>query len=180
MLSLDDIVVADMSVDHGSRKPRITIERVMDVVRLGSVLRSQSLGEVALGAARSIVPHAAPSCQPAPVDAATLPSRAAMQRARIRLDAGAMLCHRWLWSRVRGVAFRYLAYDASPQRGVEVFATVERAVTLLSNDNTGPVFAVCQRRLPLVTLGQGRTTLGDKLLAHVHQTMLEHGPRQDT
>ena len=43
----------------------------------------------------------------------------------------------------------------------------------------GPIAAVLERRLPLVTLGHGRTPLEDKLQAHVHQTWLENKPRAD-
>ena len=70
--------------------------------------------------------------------------------------------------------FRYLAYDASPQRGIELFATVERVVTV---DACGNTVLVRERRLPLVTLGHGRASLSDKIQAHVYQTWLEYGSR---
>ena len=57
---------------------------------------------------------------------------------------------------------------------------MERVLTVLRTDKADPVPTVLQRRLPLVTLGRGRTTLRDKLHAHVHQTWLEYGPRGDT
>ena len=178
--SVSDGDLPDTALDHGSRLALIPIQRVMDGLRLGSVLRSQRLGEVALGAASAIVPRSAAPAAPALVRTMTLPSRATLQRARVRLEVGARLCHRWLWTRERRPSIRYLAYDASPQRGVEIFATVERVLTVLSNDGRGPVSAVHERRLPLVTLGHRRTTLEDKVQAHVRQTWLEYGPRADT
>ena len=44
-----------------------------------------------------------------------------------RLDYAAMLARR-AWYRQNGPTFRYLAFDASPQRGLEIFVTVERVV----------------------------------------------------
>ena len=69
--------------------------------------------------------------------------------------------------------FRYIAYDASPQRGVEIFADVERIIYV---DAFGANAAVRDRRLPLATLGHGRCSLLDKVQAHIHQTWLDYGP----
>ena len=122
----DGHLVPDTALDHGSRVARIPIQHVMDGLRLGSVLRSQRLGQAALGAASAIVSRSAQLAAPVPVCTVTLPSRVTLQqRARVRLDVGAMLCHKWLWARERRSCFRYLAYDASPQRGLAILATVE-------------------------------------------------------
>ncbi|MFM7989293.1 MAG: hypothetical protein ACKPKO_59265, partial [Candidatus Fonsibacter sp.] len=90
-----------------------------------------------------------------------------------RLDVAATFCRRWLLSRERNQVFRYLAYDALPQGGVEVLAPVERVLTLT---HAGHPPLVQERRLPWVTLGHGRTTLFDKLQSHFHQVWLEYGP----
>ena len=44
-----------------------------------------------------------------------------------RFDIANMLYHRWWHDRSRP-ALRYLAYDASPKQGTELFATVERVL----------------------------------------------------
>ena len=110
-------------------------------------------------------------------DNASLPIRTKLHRARVPLDVTAMLLNRWEFARETRQIFRYIAYDASPQRGVELFATVERVLTV---DECGNTALVRERRLPLVTLGHGRASLCDKIQAHVHQTWLEYGPRLTT
>ena len=98
--------------------------------------------------------------------------RGALRRSRPRLDIAAMLWHRMTNPLRRGAAFRYVTFDASSQRGVEIFASSERICTFDTE-----FFVTCQRRrLPLVVLGHGRVSLGDKLQAFVHQTWLEYGP----
>ena len=174
----DEPVRDDSAVGHGSRLPRIDLPRVMHAVTLGAALTSQRLGDGVLSAARVILENAGlGSDTPAPDSRPSLPSRQTLQRARVRLDVAAMLCHRSLWQRECRRVFRYVAYDASPQHGVEVFATVERVLTLPAN---AAAPSVHERRLPLVTLGHGRFTLADKLQAHVHQTWLDYGPRART
>lgn len=79
-----------------------------------------------------------------------------------------------------GRCFRCLACDASPQRGLEVFETVERRV----NRNevnicvaSGAAHSqVLQRRRSSVPLGSGRMSFSDKRQAHVHQLWLEYRP----
>ncbi len=137
-------------------------------VRFGVALKSQSLGATALQSAASLLTDHSEDTGSAYVGGiVTLPSRATLHRGRVRLDVAAMLWRRWQWGRERRTVFRYVAHDASPQGGVEVFATVERVLTLRS---LGASPEVHKHRLPLVTLGHGRTTLSDKLHAHVHQT----------
>ena len=172
-------LLADSVVGHGSRVQPIPIERVMDGMRLGSCLTSQRLAPTALSVAAVILRRDALDAQSFERDA-ELPSRATLTRGRVRLDVAAMLCRRWHWAREARQVFRYLAYDASPQKGVEIFATVERVLTVLSNDRFSATSAVDERRLPLVTLGHGRTSLEDKVQAHIHQVWLEYGPGQDT
>ena len=156
----------------------LPVQRVVAGVGFGVALKSQTLAAEALEAAISFLnvnsEHAGSAVV---VGSATLPSRATLQRGRVRFDVAAMLWRRFQWACERRVVFRYLAYDASPQGGVEVFATVERVVTLPA---LGAPVEVHERRLPLVTLGHGRTTLSDKVQAHIHQTWLEYGPGLDT
>ena len=102
-----------------------------------------------------------------------LPSRQTLQRARPRLDVSAMLVNRWHFAQDTRFFFRYIAYDASPQKGTELFASVERLI-FVDGEWRHPV--VQERRLPLVTLGHGRFSLPDTLQAHVHPTWLDYGP----
>ena len=81
-----------------------------------------------------------------------------------------MLWYRERFKRTKLLQFRYLAFDASPQNGVEIFATVERFLTVQPG-SFAPL--VEERSLPLVTLGHGRASLLDKLQAHVHQVWLD-------
>ena len=108
-----------------------------------------------------------------------LPHGCTLIRARVRMDVAAMLAHR-SWYKENGPTFRYLAYDASPQHGVEIFATVERVIRradlAASCGDLGQLPSVLERRLPLAVLGSGRMSLADKAQAHIHQVWLEYGP----
>ena len=108
---------------HGTRVPPLLAARVVEGLRLGSALRSQRLANAAMAAAQGLLCDPF-SGTPSVSRTGLLPSRQTLQRGRLRLDVAAMLCRRWLWSRERRPVFRYLSYDASPQGGVEVFATV--------------------------------------------------------
>ena len=183
----DTDLAPDSARGHGTRVTRVPIQRVMDGVRFGSVLTSQRHGGVALRAASAILSVEAPGAavvERVALVTRLLPSRQTLQRARVCLDVGAMLYRRWLRARETRPVYRYIAYDASPQQGVEIFATVERVVTVLGSDMIGAALAVSiivdERRLPLVTLGHGRFALADKLHAHVRQSWLKYGPRQHT
>ncbi|MCP4239835.1 MAG: hypothetical protein GY772_04665 [bacterium] len=107
-----------------------------------------------------------------------VPSGTCLLRARPRLDVAAMGLWR-NWYVANGPVFRYVAFDASPQRsGLEVFGAAERV--LRQSDVAGEAdsvtgSAVIRRRLPLVSLGQGRASRADKAEAHVHQTFLDYG-----
>jgi hypothetical protein len=83
-----------------------------------------------------------------------------------------MIWHRERFKRTKLLQLRYLAFDASPQNGVEIFATVERLLTVQPG-SFAP--SVEERSLPLVTLGHGRASLLEKLQAHVHQVWLDYG-----
>ncbi len=115
------------------------------------------------------------------------PTRWTLCRARMRLDIASMLARRGVYVR-EGPFFRFVSFDASPQRpGVEVFASLERTlrqevVALAFADGHWPeqgqhdrCHPVEIRRLPLATLGQGRASLSDKVQAHCHQCWLEYG-----
>lgn len=108
------------------------------------------------------------------------PSKQVLIRGRIRLDVACMLQRRQ-WYAEKGPTFRYLTYDASPQGGLEVFATVEDVVPRA--DVVGRTLEVVDAsvlhrvNLPLVVLGTGRTGLVDKAAAHVHQGWVHYGAR---
>ena len=61
------------------------------------------------------------------VDIASMPSPWTLERATVRLDRAAVLWNRSVASK-RGPVCRYIAFDASPQHGDEIFLTVERVV----------------------------------------------------
>ncbi len=106
------------------------------------------------------------------------PSRYTLSKARVRFDVANMLQCRW-WYRLNRPTFRYITYDASPQRGSEVFASAERIFTRADlRANAHPQVNI--RRLPMVYLGVGRTGAADKLQALMHQTWLEYGPGVDS
>ena len=105
------------------------------------------------------------------------PSRPVMHRLPVRLDIGAMLYHRDWYTRSRP-AFRYLAYDASPKQGTELFGCVERAVLAkdLRGMEDGGVYDVIARQLPLCQLGHLRLSTADKAATLTHQAWLDYGP----
>ncbi len=110
---------------------------------------------------------------------ADIPTGWTICRARIRFDIASMFGMRGYYRR-RGPCFRYLAFDASPQRpGIEVFASAERVLTRRSVMDAFPTGAwpndVLIRRLPLCVLGQGRASVSDKVSAHCHQVWLDYG-----
>ena len=56
-----------------------------------------------------------------------VPAKATSYRNVVQLDIAAMLARR-RWYKVNGPTYRYISFDASPQAGQELFATVERIV----------------------------------------------------
>ena len=102
-----------------------------------------------------------------------------LRRHVVPLDIAAMLFYR-KWYKHNGPTFRYLSYDASPIKGREWFATVERVIKRadVCPLATG-IPAVRKRLLPLHTLGACRLGLADKIQTHLHQVWLEYGPRVD-
>ena len=109
-----------------------------------------------------------------------VPHKATNRRNIVRLDMAAMLARRQ-WYKANGPTYRYLAYDASPQRGLEFFATVERVVRrralhVAASGASGSMPEVESRVLPLTVLGCGRMGLAEKTQAHIHQVWLEYGP----
>ena len=111
-----------------------------------------------------------------PVDR-KVPHADTQRRNVVRIDSASMLARR-AWYKVNGPTYRYIAYDASPQRGHEYFASVERVVRraalAAAADDTMP--EVESRLLPLAILGSARMGLAEKTQAHIHQTWLEYGP----
>ena len=108
-----------------------------------------------------------------PIDHTTI------ENARIRLDVCSMLAHRTVSK--SNPSYRYLFFDASPQRsGREVFATCERLIPVnvieCNRIETIPASAIIDRKLPICGLGQGRTTVADKVSCLIHQCWLEYGP----
>jgi hypothetical protein len=127
-------------------------------------------------AVMNIDPH---NCMNDSLDKFSWPSKWTLRRHRVTLDIAAMLARRELHAFL-GPAYRYIAFDASPQRpGIEVFATGERVVRqreLHAGYHSGQwPSGVEVRRLPLTVLGQGRASLADKVSAHCHQVWLEYG-----
>lgn len=107
-----------------------------------------------------------------------VPSASALRRARVILDIAAMLWVRqWIADRKGATSFRYLSFDASPQNGWEMFATVERVVTQEQFLTASP--EVISRRLPLTILNASKQKLQDKVMAHIHQVMLTYGTDLD-
>ena len=105
-----------------------------------------------------------------------VPSRWTLQKAVKRLDVATMLLQRHV-SGQQGPISRYLAYDASPQGGVEIFCAAERVVNMRELHHAFPHRpSVITRFLPLTTLGVGRMGQADKAQALIHQTWLEYGP----
>ena len=107
-----------------------------------------------------------------------VPHKSTYRRSVVKTDLAAMLARR-AWYAANGPTYRYLAYDASPQRGLEFFATVERVVrrgAVQAAVSSGQLPAVEARVLPLAMLGSGRMGLAEKLQAHIHQVWLEYGP----
>ena len=107
-----------------------------------------------------------------------VPAKATSYRNVVQLDIAAMLARR-RWYGVNGPTYRYISFDASPQVGQELFATVERIVNRskvgeLANWTSRPT--VQTRRLPVATLGHLRMGLAEKAQCYVHQTWLEYGP----
>lgn len=137
----------------------------------------RKVGRSLTSALRWWLPHSWKAVQSDLASTRVAPSKQTLQRSKIQLDAAAMLAHR-RWYTANGPSYRYIAYDASPQRGVELFVTVERVVlqTAVSSAPPGVWPAVHQRLLPLTTLGHGRMSVADKMHAHVHQAWLEYGP----
>ena len=107
-----------------------------------------------------------------------LPHPSTQRRGAVRLDLASMLARRQ-WYRANGPTYRYLAYDASPQRGHEFFVTVERVVrrseVALASFESWPA-AVESRLLPLCVLGHGRMGSAEKVQTHIHQVWLDYGP----
>ena len=96
-----------------------------------------------------------------------VPNRFALSRARLRLDAVAMLMRR-VANREDGWR-RQLFYDASPQKNIELFAIREWC------HQHGDVKGGTYRRLPLTTLGLGHFHQEDKALCVIHSTAMETG-----
>ena len=107
--------------------------------------------------------------------------RSTLHRAVVKVDIAAMLARR-AWRRENSPTYRYLAFDASPQRGQEFVVTVERVIVRstmashVSSDAWSARPVVETRIMPLATLGKNRMGLAEKLQAHIHQTWLEYGP----
>ena len=91
-----------------------------------------------------------------------MPSRWTLCRGMIRFDVASMLVHRE-WS-LTSTTFRYVGYDASPQRpGMEIFVTNERVVSAEDLDTWAPGAAwpnIHVRRLPFGCIGAGESGFG--------------------
>ena len=108
-----------------------------------------------------------------------MPHATTIRRSIVQLDIAWMLWQR-ARSKASGPAYRYISFDASPQHGHELFATVERSATraeLQKASSAQP--AVDERMLPISVLGTGRMGLAEKTQAYIHQVWLEYGPAVD-
>ena len=107
-----------------------------------------------------------------------MPHFTTLARLAMKVDAAAMLQHR-SWYAGSRPAYRYLAFDASPQHGTELFGTVERIILerdLKAHYHGAPQLAVYARTLPICQLGQCRLGAAEKAQTLIHQTYLEYGP----
>ena len=93
-------------------------------------------------------------------------SRFTITRSRYRFDASMMMLRRH-FNNHPGLR-RQLFFDASPQKGVEIFACREIV-------HTGDPREAQNRRLPLTTLGVGHFSAIDKAMALLHSLALEAG-----
>ena len=93
-----------------------------------------------------------------------VPHACTQRRNIVRADVASMLAHRD-WYKANGPFYRYVAYDASPQRGHGHFATVERLIrreAIVDSVAAGSTPEVTERRLPLCVLGAGRMGVAEK------------------
>ncbi len=153
------------------KRTRYTAKDFVSFLALAQFLSSQRRLQPAVAAARAIVldddrAQAAPEAQ--------IPHWRSTARARARLDVCAMIVQRQM---VATEYYKYLFFDASPQgSGVEIFCCAERIIERTALDSTASGARVVDRRLPICGLGQGRTSLEDKVACLVHQLWLEYGP----
>ena len=160
-----------------------TAQNLVVTLRLAQFLSAQRLLAPAVAAARDLECLRAVSTDAAAAvsggcsgggGGGALPHWTTVARARARLDVCAMAVQRQ--SGARGF-FRYLFFDASPQgSGREVFCCAERLIDPATLDAAASGSPVCDRRLPICGLGQGRTSLEDKVACLVHQLWLDYGP----
>ena len=170
---------------HCRTAPIAICDRINALVA-GQDLKDQSKTERTLRATlRFFYPHDwAERLQRFKVSGRRVPGKSLLKMDRLRYDVAAMLWHRE-WSQNRPL-FRYVSMDASPQLQMshEVFVCAERIVTRseISGKSMSEVStsSIQTRMLPLATLGQGTSTLQDKIAAHIHQTWLEYGPSQSS
>ena len=103
-----------------------------------------------------------------------------IREATVKLVQAIMLWNRSA-ARELGPVYRYIAFDASPQHGQEIFVTVERVVSRsalrgLGQHDRPALVGGGSRELPISILGTGRAGLAEKTQAHLHQAWLEYGP----
>ena len=178
-------VVTDAVQSGGTsaaRKPRHSTSDLLNAVEFGCDLKDQrKFRDAAAKALRFFYPHDW-KCRMQRVSGSGsgAPSGNLLQRSRVRMDVAAMLWHRsWSWQRA---LYRYVSMDASPQmsKSHEVFISAERVIerSALVGQRFQDVSSddVSVRMLPIATLGQGKTSLSDKVEAHVHQTWCDYGP----
>ena len=161
---------------------RFSTEHLVNSLRLSSSFANQKAGhDAALAALRFWYPEDWRVRGQRKSDVGhVMPGAVTLRRARVRFDIACMLHRREWYAKHLGQTYRYLSFDASPQRpGIEVFATVERVVnrSLVREMPHSQFLADVEvRRFPLAMLGHSRASLPDKLQSHVHQVWLEYGP----
>lgn len=102
-----------------------------------------------------------------------VPSRWTLLRAQIRLDVASVLMQRRTHREPCQSLSRYLAYDASPKQGLEVYAVKEMVL------RDGDYAAATWRHLPLSSLGHRHAGAADKTVGVIHAMFLVSGPRSE-
>ncbi len=108
----------------------------------------------------------------------TTPHRSTVERNLVRLDVAWNNVNRAMWKNrdQSGLNCLNIAYDSSPQGGVELLNTLCRIVTCPEHGEIKFMGNVRIRLLPVVTLGHNKFMASDKFSALMHQLWLSFGP----
>ena len=146
-----------------------TPEHMMKALKMGKRLRqSRELKENIVDSIQFVFPDSADGLlHDLETSGFKAPSKQSMDRARSRLDCVSMVMRRSV-NEIPTLR-RQLMFDASPQKGIELFGVREYVVN-------GSNWAEARNRIcPLVTLGVGKFKAHDKAMALLHSIALESG-----